>query len=459
MDRIRIKPFVVVVVSLVLAVMLAACGGGDRPASFADQNVTLKVMYYEEAQFFRDYGELLFAKYPNLEIEVASTNSIYPANPGPDFNYEEAFATFIEERNPDLLMLSEYQYQEFYEEGRLINLEPKIEADQYDIESIAPGVIEMLRERAGGQLHGLAPRFNNQALYYNPALFDQYGIPHPTDHMTWEEVFDLARQFPTGGASDERIYGISFEDHMRPVYLLQNIAHTEGLAFADPVTRQMTIQNENWDRLLRMLADLYRSDALPAPKTPEEMFMGGTYEEYLLSNLFVAGRSAMTVNSPYLMDMLRQAADRLPDRAVDYALVTAPVDSANRERGGSINVYNIFAIHATSEAQDAAWEVLKYLNSDEMARIKSRSTMDLLSRTGYAERGGVNLEAFYKLIPPNAPTVYEEFGDLPNFFGGFQMLLEQELDALIEGTKTVEEVLDTLHNEGQKLLMAENPGE
>lgn len=199
MNRIRFKTWIIAVVCLVPAMLAAACSGSDSPSLFADQEATLKVLHYDESQFFREYGELLYAKYPHLEIEVVSTNSLYPSNPEPDFDYQEAFNRFVEERNPDLLMLAEYQYQEFYEHGRLLNLEPKIEADGYDIETIASGVIDLLRERAGGQLHGLAPSFNSQALFYNPALFDQYGIPHPTDHMTWEEVFELARQFPTGG--------------------------------------------------------------------------------------------------------------------------------------------------------------------------------------------------------------------------------------------------------------------
>lgn len=442
------------VMLVVLAAASATCGGAkDEPA--ASEPVTLKVMYYEEGGFFREYGELLMMKFPGIDFEVVSTTGLY-ANSSEPYDPEAALIKLIEERNPDLLFLNEYQYAKFYQEGRLVNLEPKIEADGYDIETIAPGVIDMLRERAGGQLHGLAPTFQSQALFYNVDLFDEYGIPHPTDRMTWEEVIQLARRFPTGGSGDDRIYGINFDTYTQPTEILNLIARTEGLMLADPVTKQMTVKNENWARALSMVAELYRSGIAPSPQDPSQQPAVMSYEDYLFGNPFSAGKSAMTINGPYFLDQLRQAAQHSPDRAVNYEVVTMPADPVNRERGGSFDVYQIFAISATSDAQNAAWEVLKFINSGDVARIKSRSSTNLLSRMGYAERNGRSIEAFYGLKPPAAPPIYfDESGQLPGIFiGTVYSVLSRELAALINGEKTVDDVLDILHDEGQKALLA-----
>src|SRR5690606_36620994 len=98
----------------------------------------------------------------------------------------------------------------------------------------------------------------------------------------------------------------------------------------------------------------------------------------------------------------------------------------------------------------------KFINSGDVARIKSRSSTNLLSRKGYAERNGRSIEAFYGLKPPAAPPIYyDDSGQLPGIFiGTVYSVLSRELAALINGEKTVDDVLDILHDEGQKALLA-----
>lgn len=444
-------------VLLLLSTLLIACSGTGDEGAFADQNHTVKVLYYDEQQFYRDYGELIMARYQNLDIEVISTGGLYPSEPDPDFNYDEALLKLIEDTNPDVLMLAESQYRNYYEEGRLLDLEPLIERDKFDIETVAPGILQLLRDNAGGTLHGLAPQFYNDALYYNIDLFDAYNIPHPTDQMTWEEIFMLAQRFPVDdGGVDDRIYGYTIGEYARPSDLLQRIAVTEGMVFVDPLQKQVTVQGDDWNRIFSMIVDLYRSDAVPEPVDPNERFSGAmSFEDFLMRHPFTAGRAAMTIDGPYLLNNLKDIADRLPERVFQYGLVTAPVDPKNPDRGGNMSVYNIFAVHAESTQVDAAWEVVKFINSEDMARIKSRSSYELLSRTTQSERFGVNIEAFYKLNPQSMQNLYEGFDDLPpSFFGTFYGLIQTELQAAIDGNKTVAEAVETLQTEGQKALLA-----
>lgn len=458
MSRISFKRLAVVM-ALACSLVLAACSGTGKDENPLDggQTVTLKVMYYEESSFFRDFGELLYANFPNLEFEVVSTTGLYSPVPDPAFDYNKAFIQFIEENNPDILVLSVDEYRRLYEENRLVDLEPKIASDNYDIESLSPTVIELLRELSGGQLHGLAPKFNSQALFYNVDLFNEYGVPHPTDQMTWEEVFQLAKRFPAGDSEENRIYGINFNDYIQPVDIVNNIARTEGIRYVDPESMQMTIKNDDWERILSMVADLFHSGVTPAPRDPNEPFIIPNYDDYLFSNPFSAGTSAMTITDTYFLDTLNQAAQRAPERAVNFEMVTAPASSADRERGGSVNIFQIFAINATSDAADAAWEVIKFVNGDDLARAKSRSSSELLTRTDYMTRFGRNIEAFYKLKP--SPLMYESTDDLPDAFNfGFYGLFSGELNALVRKEKTVDEVLDVLQTEGQKLLMSGDSG-
>src|SRR5690606_15788874 len=103
-----------------------------------------------------------------------------------------------------------------------------------------------LREKGGGQLYGLAPEFYAQALFYNKALFDAYGISHPTDRMSWEEVLQLAARFPSDGTDGDRIYGLKYGYQMNLFQLGTQIGATNELTLVDPTTMTVTIGTEGW---------------------------------------------------------------------------------------------------------------------------------------------------------------------------------------------------------------------
>lgn len=453
----RIVLMVFILASLVVSI--AACSGNGGKTNLGDETYTVKVLYYDEQQFFREYGDLLYAKYPNIEIEVVNLQSLYSMNRDPDFDRNKAFIDFIDEKKPDVLMLSPEQYKQLYEEGTLLDLEPLIKADDYDIESIIPGVIDLLKEQAKGKLHGLATRFYSSALYYNISLFDKYGIEHPKDNMSWEEILQLARRFPADGSEEDRIYGLGGQEYLQYSQLLQMISATEGLLYVDPFAKKMTINNDKWKHIFSMIVEAYHSGAIPLANDQQMPMQGTTYEDFLLRNKFVVGKVAMTIDGSQLLDQLKQVRERMPDREpVDYALVTAPVDPNNREAGGQMRVHEIFSIHSSSEQIEPAWEIVKYINSEEMARIKSRSTAELLTRSTYmVERDGKSIEAFYKLKPITT-NLYEGFENLPNAFNmQFYSLLNEQLKAVVEEGKPIDEVLEKLDTEGQKLLMQVDP--
>ena len=82
-----------------------------------------------------------------------------------------------------------------------------IEKDKYNLEGIYPGLIDMLKEIGGSKLYGLSPSFYGNAVLYNKDLFNKYGVDLPHDGMSWQDILDLARRFPTEGDEKTRVYG------------------------------------------------------------------------------------------------------------------------------------------------------------------------------------------------------------------------------------------------------------
>jgi multiple sugar transport system substrate-binding protein len=367
-----------------------------------DEKVTIKVMYYSEQSFFQEYGNLFFSKFPNVDIEVVSSQGIYGDGKDPQTELDK----LIVEKKPDVLMLDISQYEKMAGAGKLLGLDAVIKKDKFDIENISPAITDILRSKGSGTLYGLAPTFYSNALMYNKDLFDQNGVELPRDQMNWSEVLELAKRFPIDGDEDKRIYGF-FQNLYGPASFFQfvsMIGGAEKLSVVDPESLKVTID------------------------------------------------TAMTISSYSMIDQIKQAKDLIKDyKPFNWDMVTVPVDPKNPDvTSTSFGLYSLFAINAQSSEQRAAWEFIKYLNSDEFARIMSHSTQQLLSRTSYIkDKEGRNVEALYKLKADT--SVYQNYGNLPRSFS-LSQIVDDAMKPVLEGKKTLDEVLPIIQAKGQEAL-------
>ncbi|WP_159881448.1 ABC transporter substrate-binding protein [Paenibacillus puerhi] len=421
-----------------------------------DEKASIKVMYYDKSSFFQQYGNLFMAKYPNIEVEVVNMSSLYSGGPQ---DPKEAFQKMLDEEKPDVLLyFSPDEFQTAAEEGKLLELDSIIQQDKFDIDNLLESVTSSIRAKGGGKLYGLSPTFFSQALFYNKDLFEKHGVPLPTNKMTWEEVLQLAKRFPIDGPENERIYGLGMNS-IGPgseYYFLSNIASTNGLSFVDVDKGLVTVQTDGWKKAMELTVDAYRSK-LMLNEDPmnfdrnEPMTMG----DYALRNPFIAGKAAMTIGNTYTISELERAKESVKNvNPVNWDLVTVPVDPQNRDVSNNVSVSNLFAINAQSPQKRAAWEFLKYINGEEMARLMANIDQGAMSaRTAFVkEREGRSLEPFYMLkIDEN--SLYKGMEKVPgNFFMEFTQLGTTEVQAVVDGKKSVDEALKTLQEQGQQML-------
>lgn len=444
---------------LILAMILASCASGSGDKNQGGEPATIKVMYWDEYGFNSEFGMLFYALHPHIDIEVVSTSRIQLG--GETDNYKEQFEQFIEEEKPDILMLDQEQYENFAADGRLVSLDPFITRDKYDIEGFVPGLIEFMKEKGGGELYGLTPHFSSQVIYYNKDLFDRYNIEYPQDKMSWEELLNLAMRFPTDGSDDERIYGLNIGYQSDLFGFGQMIGSTLGLRTVNPADKRITLDSDSWVQVYELAHKALNSGAL-YKEDPFNFSGSMSYEDFLLRNPFISGKVAMTIEGTYMMQQIKEAANAIPDKAVsNWDLVTIPVDPANPDYSHHVNFYNIFAINAESPNRDAAWEFIKYIHSDEFARVKSKSfTGQFPVRTNYMKDDeGRNLAAFYMLKPAGS-NLYAGMDDLPqNFYMQAYSIGQDEMSAVENDQKTVAEALASMQTRLQAALddAIENP--
>lgn len=433
--------------------LLGGCALGSDAGENEAQKSALKIMYYDEGSFFDQYGMLFSALHPEVEIEVVTTQSV-KWEEGKDMN--AAMLAFIDEQKPDVVMLSSDQYKKMAEEGKLLDLEARVEEKGFDKEGIMPGMLDYLREMGGGKLYGLVPDFYSQAIYYNKDLFAKYNIDLPKDKMSWEELFRLAAMFPTTGSEDDRVYGLKMGYNGSDLWQLGSmIGSTLNLNVVDPAGTQVTINSDAWKRVFEMADRAIDSGTL----YPEDRNRGGnsmSYEDFLLQDPFIGGKVAMTMDGTYIMEQIKQAQEVVKDKAIqNWDLVTMPVDPANPDSSPYVSLNNIFAVSADSGAIDAAWEFMSYVHGDEFARVTSkRQRGSMPVRTKYLkDEAGHNFAAFYSLKPMQ-PAMYSSYDKLPeNFFGQFMGMAQGLLSAKEnDKEKPIADLLDELQTQAQDAL-------
>lgn len=436
-------------VLLAMSTLLFA-GCSSSPVKEAEKPSSLKVMFSDERYFFQEYGDLFAMKYPNIEIQVASSNYIYN---GEVKDYKKAFDEFIEKEQPDVILLNQGNFEEYALNGKLAELDTLIQRDKYNTENLYPALLEQLKEQGGGKLYGLAPTFYGNAILYNADLFKKYGVEIPRDGIGWQEMLDLARRFPSDGDEKSRVYGFGRQYSMQVDSLAQSIASTAGLKDINTDTLKVTVNTDSWKKAYQMAIDAIESKAIYNTKNE---FNGGSTEEYYKSQPFLMGRMAMTIGSPYELQNIKEAKNAIKDyKPFELGIVAGPVDPATPDIDRSMGVADIFAIRANSANTDAAWEFIKFINGDEFAKVKSRTmNSGLLTRMGYStEFDGHSLEAFYKLKPGMDSSGWYDGEKIPNeFYQPYHQLLEKEIGLVVDKKKSLDEALKTIQEQGQAAL-------
>ncbi|MCM3337898.1 extracellular solute-binding protein [Paenibacillus sp. MER TA 81-3] len=446
-------------VAILLLTVISLLGGcfAEKPALEElgqEGKGKIKVLYYDEGSFYSDYGNNFNVKYPNIEFEVINTDQIYQDMQENGTTYEEEYLKFIGKHKPDVIMTGSDSFERLAQEGKLYNLDPVIEQEKFDLDGYMPGLIDMLRERGGGSLYGLAPYFNASVVYYNADLFREHHIEPPRNKMSWKELLELSSRFSGLGSGDDQIYGLS-DELGQADGMLFNVASSSSLRLLDAKGEKVTFKTDGWKNAMELTANAIRGKAVyTASLEPEKE--GTMY--FLQSEQFFKGKVAMMFGSAWLMSDLRNRPKYDSDiKEINWEFVTAPVDTAAPEESSFTVLDSIYAIAADSQNKRAAWEFVKFVNGPEMAKAASRSFRGQLpTRVDYMkEMDGKSMEPFYMLRPKaSGGSIWG--GSNVNVPNGFRMafsnLLIKELKAMVENGKSAEEAVAAIETEGNTAL-------
>lgn len=460
-----------------LAVSLTACAGlGSSPKQQEEPRV-LRVGLISGDSYYSDsirteYTDLFEFRNKHIDIEIVYAIDYGPmryriADESEQLDPIEEMKKLMQGDNPpDVVLLNYENIMELADQNLLASLEPYIEEDNFDIDGFAPAVINALRNAGNGTLYALAPQFSTMALIYNKNIFDEKSVPYPTDNMTWREIFDLAERV-TSTDGERKTFGFSFQPYKYSDIQSALSLYTAALPLRmfDDEGERMLVDSEAWRNALQPIIDLYQRDVIPENRDWQEESNEPRSYSVVDHDAFLSGRVAMTlIHYSQLREVINtnQNADNIKDfEPIEWDVVTFPVHDEYPNYGGSVGMYPVMAINAKAANPKDAWELIKFINGEEWAQLKSRSNYQLLTRMDYNRpMNGLdyNIGAFTALEPPPPSQDDAVYRKLQNPW----MLMDigrMKLEKVVSGELPLDQALKEWQTEGDAYLkqLKENP--
>jgi multiple sugar transport system substrate-binding protein len=434
---------------LLLTTILAACSSTNSPSSSVEETRTLRIGVPGEETFLSTLKQkyvdsYVLAQNGNVQVELIAADSISGAAQQDDAGYNRynnLVKLLSSEDSVDVVLLptgdSLDTLRRLVQDNQVKALDPYIADNNYDLTDYSPAPLAAIKAVGDGEIYGLAPYFNTQALLINKTLFQEKGVSSPDMGAAWSNVFELGRQVASGDGADK---AYAFGDDSWGIgsyWLTDTYARQLQLRPYNNDATAMTVNTEPWEQVLTEIIGLYHDDVLI---TDEALGM----EEQGLWN---AGKLAMKeTNYTNLRSM---------EVPFEWEVITMPVHLETPDNGSTVSTTGLVAINSNADNTEDAWNYIAYLNGEEWSRIKAASpNADLVSRLSaqQASRPKFDVDALNGVAVYSVDYVQE---DLMRTRPGTELvnLIFSDLFAQLKtGDITVPEALIAWEEQGNAVL-------
>src|SRR4051794_1618269 len=240
----------------------------------------------------------------------------------------------------------------FCSSGGWIDLKPYLQRSNID-PSVFPKPVQSYTQYKGTRC-ALPMLADTYGLYYNKALFKKAGITSPP--KTFSELTADAKKLTVRNGDSFKVVGYDpaqgfYENapaHYAPLF---------GAQWVDGSNKSSLAKSAGWMEFLRWqkdLVDFYGYDRLAR-------WQAGAGDEFSAQNAFERGKLAMAMDGEF-----RTAFIKAEHPNLDYGTAPMPVADSHPELYGAGYVTgNIIGIPKSAPDKAAAWELVKYLSTDQ----------------------------------------------------------------------------------------------
>ena len=367
------------------SILLAGCTAEKDVPEQSKEPVTLYVqipaftMQRQIDRFKQDYTFPYEVKNPHVTIEVFGAN-------------------YTGTEQPDIYMIGADEFKEKLAQAELAPIEPIMKSDNFDYASLSIKTSiadQIIRSYASDYtLYGVATNVMAEGLFYNKDLFDEYGVPYPTNHMTWQEVLELASRFPATTETGEHLYGLTFETYRQAAFtFIAAIMNSEEMSPLDYLHGKVLIDNTpEWRSIWELAVPVLQAGHVP--KEIDEYNLNNMKFTLKQGSLFHQGRAAMHLSSENFAKFLTSNMKNNEIPLFDWGIVTAPVSA--KKPVGLYQLGNVLAISESSEHKEEAWNFIRYLLEPSIIEAASHPDIESLytlnPSAGFSGRYDIPLE-------------------------------------------------------------------
>jgi multiple sugar transport system substrate-binding protein len=228
--------------------------------------------------------------------------------------------------------------------GMFVDLNPFIERDAVDQSDLW---YPMEREWGWeGGMYGTLLYCGGQYLYVNKDITEASGVSLPTGAWTWDDLLEAAKAC-TDEANQQ--YGITFAP-IPPPYWSSSFIHGAGGTVLNEAKDACTLDSAEARAGLQWIVDLIHTHrVMPSPAAIEGQ-----------DNPFLTGKVAFLFGGSWEEQGIRAT-------GINWDFLPMPAHPATGIRSVQFGS-NAWAILSTTDHEDQAWELVKYLGSVEGAR-------------------------------------------------------------------------------------------
>ncbi|MEK3888313.1 ABC transporter substrate-binding protein [Bacillus sp. FSL K6-3431] len=364
--------------------------------------ITIKAaVIWDETMFNERFKEPIETKFPHITMEHIHIDT------GNRESLEELFASG---EVPDLFFTMNQEDMEYFELDQ--DLGELFEANKMEMDTshLNQSLVDTIRGRdAEGRLVAWPYENTYYAMLYNKDIFDKFGIAYPSDELTWEETFDLARKL-TQERDGVQYRGLEFRD--TEVMLSQLSVNA-----TNPETGEVEIlQKDEFSNLLGLFSHYY--DTIP------DSYEGELRDEARFST---EQTTAMLITNA-------QALNWWQDNGINYDIATVPTWSDHpgvAPRG----FLHTLTMNPLSENQEDILNIFNYFASEDYQNWMSRNGIGIVSNQKesqdeffqeYESTHDKNIAAIFKneaASPPERISLWDKYVNID-----FQKYYESNMD-------------------------------
>jgi multiple sugar transport system substrate-binding protein len=343
------------------------------------EQTTIRVMSffaYDNPEVEAGVVEAFEAAYPNINVELEMV---------PFSDIFTKYKTLVAGGEaPDVISLNFDNTPQMAALGALEPLDDYIASDGYDMSVYYDNTVNMYK--IDGVQWALPGTFSDVVLFYNKTLFDEAGLDYPAEDWGWDDLVSAGETLTqdTDGDGVTDIFGYALA--WWPMYLFLNDANVlteDGTACA--LNTPEAIEG------LQKMIDL-QSEGGIAPSR-------GDLAAQSDWDMFIAGRLAMFPVGPWAVQPFNDDIE-----GFEYDIAHHPAG----EQKATFLFGNSYAMSASSENKDAAWEFLKFATGPEGSQIRQEGKYEISPVKKVAEGEFLNSLAG---APPENAIVFMEAVD------------------------------------------------